>query len=169
VARLLTSKQLTLRQSPEDGFLLDHKARRGDLQEQYGDTYAATLVARPFRAFMTLACAFNLKAMQYVAPNASLIAFLDRTLCVRTEARPRHKQFVLLFNREITRGQPCKVSIVKDRSAQRIAVMTRTVPQSHQCFLVSNLHSLLRSAFEAGCRAEPGTFPRPVGYGACFR
>jgi hypothetical protein len=37
----------------EDGYLLKYKARlvvRGDLQEQYGDTYAATLAARLFRA-----------------------------------------------------------------------------------------------------------------------
>ena len=35
----------------EDGYLLRYKARlvvRGDLQEQYGDTYAATLAARLF-------------------------------------------------------------------------------------------------------------------------
>jgi hypothetical protein len=56
---------------------------------------------------------------------------------------PRHKQAVLLFNCEITQGQPCKVSIVKDRSAQRKAVMTRTVPQSHKCLLVSNLRFTL--------------------------
>jgi hypothetical protein len=71
----------------EDGYLLKHKARlvvRGDLQEQYGDTYAATLAARLFRALMALACAFNLKAMQYDVPNAFLNATLDRTLHVRT-------------------------------------------------------------------------------------
>ena len=71
----------------EDGYLLKHKARlvvRGDLQQQYGDTYAATLAARLFRALMALACAFNLKAMQYDVPNAFLNAHLDRTLHVRT-------------------------------------------------------------------------------------
>lgn len=71
----------------EDGYLLKYKARlvvRGDLQAQYGDTYAATLAARLFRALMALACAFNLKAMQYDVPNAFLNAFLDRTLFVRT-------------------------------------------------------------------------------------
>ncbi|KAI1668013.1 Pol protein [Pyrenophora tritici-repentis] len=71
----------------EDGYLLKYKARlvvRGDLQEQYGDTYAATLAARLFRALMALACAFNLKAMQYDVPNAFLNAILDRTLYVRT-------------------------------------------------------------------------------------
>jgi hypothetical protein len=50
----------------EDGYLLKYKARlvvRGDLQEQYGDTYAATLAARLFRALMALTCAFSLKAM----------------------------------------------------------------------------------------------------------
>jgi hypothetical protein len=71
----------------EDGYLLKYKARlvvRGDLQEQYGDTYAATLAARLFRALMALACAFNLKAIQYDVPNAFLNATLDRTLTVRT-------------------------------------------------------------------------------------
>ncbi|KAK1912880.1 hypothetical protein P3342_004816 [Pyrenophora teres f. teres] len=71
----------------EDGYLLKYKARlvvRGDLQEQYGDTYAATLAARLFRALMALACAFNLKAMQYDVPNAFLNANMDRTLYVRT-------------------------------------------------------------------------------------
>jgi hypothetical protein len=71
----------------EDGYLVKYKARlvvRGDLQAQYGDTYAATLAARLFRALMALACAFNLKAMQYDVPNAFLNAFLDRILYVRT-------------------------------------------------------------------------------------
>jgi hypothetical protein len=71
----------------EDGYLLKYKARlvvRGDLQEQYGDTYAATLAARLFRALMALTCAFSLKAMQYDVPNAFLNALLDRTLYVRT-------------------------------------------------------------------------------------
>jgi len=71
----------------KDGYLLKYKARlvaRGDLQEQYGDTYAATLAARLFRALIALACAFNLKAMQYDVLNAFLNALLDRTLYVRT-------------------------------------------------------------------------------------
>jgi hypothetical protein len=71
----------------EDGYLLKYKARlfvRGDLQEQYGDTYAATLAARLFRALMASACAFNLKAMQYDVPNAFLNATLDCTLHVQT-------------------------------------------------------------------------------------
>ncbi|KAI1663278.1 Pol protein [Pyrenophora tritici-repentis] len=71
----------------EDGYLLKYKARlvvQGDLQEQYGDTYAATLAARLFRALMALACAFNLKAMQYDVPNAFLNANIDRTLYMRT-------------------------------------------------------------------------------------
>jgi len=71
----------------KDGYLLKHKARlvvRGDLQEQYGDTYAATLAARLFQALIALACAFGLKAMQYDVLNAFLNALLDRTLYVRT-------------------------------------------------------------------------------------
>jgi hypothetical protein len=71
----------------KDGYLYKYKAClvvRGDLQEQYGDTYAATLAARLFRALMALDCAFNLKARQYDVPNAFLNAHLDRTLYVRT-------------------------------------------------------------------------------------
>jgi hypothetical protein len=71
----------------ENEYLHEYKARlvvRGDLQEQYGDTYAATLAARLFRAAMTLACAFKLKAKQYDVPNAFLNAFLDCTLHVKT-------------------------------------------------------------------------------------
>jgi hypothetical protein len=71
----------------EDRYLLKYKARlvvRGDLQEQYSDTYAATLAARLFRALMALACAFNLKAIQYDVLNAFLNATLDRTLTMRT-------------------------------------------------------------------------------------
>jgi hypothetical protein len=44
---------------------------------------------------------------------------------------------------DMTRGRPCIVSILKDGSAQRKAVMTRTVPQSRECLLVSNLRSPL--------------------------
>ncbi|KAF7568826.1 hypothetical protein PtrM4_134390 [Pyrenophora tritici-repentis] len=74
----------------EDGYLLKYKARivvRGDLQDQYGDTYAATLAARLFRALMALACAFNLNAIQYDVPNAFLNATLNRPLHVRTPDR----------------------------------------------------------------------------------
>ncbi|KAI1663797.1 Polyketide synthase [Pyrenophora tritici-repentis] len=74
----------------EDGYLLKYKARivvRGDLQDQYGDTYAATLAAHLFRALMALACAFNLNAMQYDVPNAFLNATLNRPLHVRTPDR----------------------------------------------------------------------------------
>jgi hypothetical protein len=45
---------------------------------------------------------------------------------------------------DMTRGRPCIVSILKDGSAQRKAVMTRTVPQSCECLPVSNLRSPLR-------------------------
>jgi hypothetical protein len=47
----------------KDGSLYKYKAHlvvREDLQEQYGNTYAATLAARLFRALMALACVFNL-------------------------------------------------------------------------------------------------------------
>jgi hypothetical protein len=49
----------------EDGLLYKYKARlvvRGDLQENWGNTYAATLAAQVFRFLMALAAAFGLKA-----------------------------------------------------------------------------------------------------------
>ena len=49
----------------EDGYLYKFKARlcvRGDLQAQYGDTYAATLAARTFRALIAISAAFSLIA-----------------------------------------------------------------------------------------------------------
>lgn len=49
----------------EDGLLYKYKARlvvRGDLQKDWGDTYAATLAARVFRFLMALTAAFGLKA-----------------------------------------------------------------------------------------------------------
>jgi hypothetical protein len=71
----------------EDGYLLMYKARlvvHGDLQEQYGNTSAATLAACLFQTLMALACVFNLEAKQYDVPNAFLIAILDCTLHMRT-------------------------------------------------------------------------------------
>jgi len=71
----------------EDGLLYKFKARlvvRGDLQEDWGDTYAATLAARVFRFLMALAAAFGLKAYQYNVLNAFLNAHLDKTFYVQT-------------------------------------------------------------------------------------
>jgi hypothetical protein len=71
----------------ENGYLYEYKARfvvRGDLQEQYGDTYPATLASRLFRALIALACVLNLKARQYDVPNGFLNAFLNCTLHVKT-------------------------------------------------------------------------------------
>jgi hypothetical protein len=48
----------------EDRYLYKFKARlvvRGDLQQDYGDTYAATLAAKIFRCLIALAAAFNLE------------------------------------------------------------------------------------------------------------
>jgi hypothetical protein len=67
----------------EDGYLYKHKARlvvRGDLQDDWGDTYAATLAARVFRFLMGIIAAFDLIAYQYNVLNAFLIAPLDRKL-----------------------------------------------------------------------------------------
>jgi hypothetical protein len=64
----------------EDGYLYKHKARlvvRGDLQDDWGDTYAATLAAQVFRFLMGIIAAFDLIAYQYNVLNAFLIAPLD--------------------------------------------------------------------------------------------
>jgi hypothetical protein len=47
----------------EDGYFLKAKARlvvRGNLQTQWGDTYAATLAAKTFRALVAMATKFGL-------------------------------------------------------------------------------------------------------------
>jgi hypothetical protein len=69
----------------KDGYLYKHKARlvvRGDLQDDWGDTYAATLAAQVFRFLMAITTAFGLVAYQYDVLNAFLNATLDRKLCV---------------------------------------------------------------------------------------
>jgi len=71
----------------EDGYLCLFKARlvlRGDLQQPYGDTYAATLAARTFRALVAISNQFGLELIQYDVPNAFLNATLDRTLYAET-------------------------------------------------------------------------------------
>lgn len=70
----------------EDGYLYKHKARlvvRGDLQDDWGDTYAATLAARVFRFLIGITAAFGLNAYQYDVLNAFLNAPLDRKLYAR--------------------------------------------------------------------------------------
>ena len=71
----------------EDGLLYKYKARlvvRGDLQEDWGNTYAATLAARVFRFLMALAAAFGLRAYQYDVLNAFLNAPLDKLVYIQT-------------------------------------------------------------------------------------
>jgi hypothetical protein len=67
----------------QDGYLYKFKARlvvRGDLQAEWGDTYAATLAARVFRGLIALAAAFDLLMFQYDALNAFLNARVNRKL-----------------------------------------------------------------------------------------
>ncbi|KAJ8113220.1 hypothetical protein OPT61_g4599 [Boeremia exigua] len=70
----------------KDGYLYKFKARlavRGDLQQDYGDTYAATLAAKIFRCLIALAAAFDLELYQYDVLNAFLNAELNRRTYVR--------------------------------------------------------------------------------------
>jgi hypothetical protein len=70
-----------------DGYLYKFKDRlvvRGDLQDDWGETYATTLAARVFRLLIALAAAFDLHAYQYDVLNAFLNAPLTRKLYVRT-------------------------------------------------------------------------------------
>ena len=70
----------------EDEYLYKFKARlivRGDLQQDYGDTYAATLTAKIFRCLIALAAAVKLELYQYDVLNAFLNAELDRPIYVR--------------------------------------------------------------------------------------
>jgi hypothetical protein len=67
----------------KDGYFYRFKARlvvRSDLQQPYGDTYAATLAARTFRALIAIANQFSLELLQYDVPNAFLHATLNRKL-----------------------------------------------------------------------------------------
>lgn len=67
----------------EDGYLYKFKARlcvRGDLQESWGETYAATLAMKVFRALIAIAAAFDLEMFQFDALNAFLNAKLSRKL-----------------------------------------------------------------------------------------
>jgi hypothetical protein len=71
----------------EDGYLYKFKARicvRGDMQEAWGETYAATLAIKVFRALIALAAAFGLQMFQFDAMNAFLNARLPRKMYCRT-------------------------------------------------------------------------------------
>jgi hypothetical protein len=71
----------------KDGLLYKFKAwlvMRGDLQEDWCHTYAATLAAQVFRFLMALAAAFGLKAYQSDVLNAFLNALLDKLVYVQT-------------------------------------------------------------------------------------
>jgi hypothetical protein len=84
-----------------DGFLLKFKARlcvRGDLQAQWGDTYAATLAARIFRAMIAIAAAFDLEIVGFDAINAFLNAKLkNRVYCRCPEGFPHLGECLLLL------------------------------------------------------------------------
>jgi hypothetical protein len=56
---------------------------RGDLQRDYGDTYAATLTAKIFRCLIVLAAAFDLELYQYNVLNAFLNAKLNQLIYVQ--------------------------------------------------------------------------------------
>jgi hypothetical protein len=69
----------------EDRLLYKYNALivvRGNLQEEWIDTYAATLAARMFRYLMALAAAFGLKVYQYNVLNAFLNAHLSKLVYV---------------------------------------------------------------------------------------
>jgi hypothetical protein len=79
----------------EDGYLYRFKARlvvRGDLQQPYRDTYAATLAARTFRALVAIANQFGLELLQYDVPNAFLNATLNRSSTLRHQMVSRRME-----------------------------------------------------------------------------
>lgn len=86
-AQILPLKWVFTYKFDENGYLYKYKARlvvRGDLQDDWGDTYAATLAARVFRLLMAMAAAFGLRAYQYDVLNAFLNAPLEQLVYVRT-------------------------------------------------------------------------------------
>jgi hypothetical protein len=89
----------------QDGYLYKFKARlvvRGDLQAEWGDTYAATLAARVFRGLIALAAAFDLLMFQYDALNAFLNARVNRKLfCYTPEGFTKQYGELLLILRAL--------------------------------------------------------------------
>ncbi|KAI1681242.1 Pol protein [Pyrenophora tritici-repentis] len=89
----------------QDGYLYKFKARlvvRGDLQAEWGDTYAATLAARVFRGLIALAAAFDLLMFQYDALNAFLNARVNRKLfCYTPEGFAKQYGELLLIRRAL--------------------------------------------------------------------
>jgi hypothetical protein len=77
---------------------------RGDLQDDWGDTYAATLAARVFRFLMGITAAFDLIAYQYDVLNAFLNAPLDRKLYARAPEGFEHDLGKLLELRRALYG-----------------------------------------------------------------
>ena len=83
----------------KDKYLIKYKARcvvRGDLQKPHGDTYAATLAVKSFRALIAIINYFGLVAMQYDALYAFLNASLNRKLYVETPYIFRRRDGALL-------------------------------------------------------------------------
>jgi hypothetical protein len=56
---------------------------RGDLQQNYGDTYAATLAAKIFRCLIALVAASDLELYLYDVLNVFLNAEFNRATYVR--------------------------------------------------------------------------------------
>jgi hypothetical protein len=57
------------------------------MQQTNQNTYAATLIARIFRALMTLVAAFDLKTRQFDAINAFAHSLIDESTYCRTSKK----------------------------------------------------------------------------------
>jgi hypothetical protein len=87
-----------------DGYLVKFKARlcvRGDLQEQWGDTYAATLAIKVFRAMMAIAAYYDLEIRFCDAINAFLNAHLRKKVFCRPPQGFEHLGEILLLLRAL--------------------------------------------------------------------
>ena len=88
----------------KDGYLLKYKARlvvRGDLQQDWGETYAAILAARVFRLLIALIAGFGLLTAQYDVINAFLNANIDRTVYIHAPKGFQHLGKVLRLKRPL--------------------------------------------------------------------
>jgi hypothetical protein len=109
----------------EDRLLYKYNALivvRGNLQEDWSDTYAVTPAARMFRYLMALAAAFGLKVYQYNVLNAFLNAHLNKLVYVQTSdtyVEELHKLLELqralygLKDAPLDRRSPCWATIPK--------------------------------------------------------
>jgi hypothetical protein len=125
----------------QNGYLSKTKARivvRGDLQTQWGDTYAATLAARVFRALIAIATRFGLLMFQYDATNAFLNARINRLVYVHTpEGFTDQLGKLLILKRALYGLKDAPTLWYKELTKSLTAIGLRQVPNT-PCLFINN-------------------------------